>query len=426
MQQMVFGFKQEDITPRGECVWADGFGFRTAPVSAIRDRLYAQAAYFALADSRFAIVSLDVCGLTEQVYNILALHIKKLSGLLEDEFALCATHTHSGPSCGLLFGVPVNLDYWHRVGETIGGMLKQAMLSALPAEIGGGQCDGELIYSENRRGRPHISRKISVLAAASSQTELAIALTACHPVIFRGNELSADFVGSFRSAMRGTGMFLQGCSGDIRPSFPKSIKNDEKADLLGGYIARQVEQLLGTLGKKNQNTLKHLSITAEVPMRPYPSKQTLAARLDAALLEYYAETDWDKRHMLLQKTVWLNELTHRLDKGASPNILADIKLLLIGDSIFVFLPFEALTVTGQAVERRIERLGISKNNIFVVSCCGITHGYLAPREEIPFRGYEIEESAMWIGTAGCSEKSEEAVLKAVYSAAEQLISGRGL
>ncbi len=124
------GFSQCRITPELNGTFLDGYGFRLSPATGIRDELYLKTCVIICGDRTFAIVSFDLCGMSPRIYRDISAHVSALTGLDISQFALCNTHTHAGPACGLLAELPVNMDYYAYIGELAGKAVNEAVSSA--------------------------------------------------------------------------------------------------------------------------------------------------------------------------------------------------------------------------------------------------------------------------------------------------------
>ena len=142
MTKLLCSFAQCEITPdlEKETVIQDGYGSRFTPAEEVRDPLYAKIACFKQEENTFAIVSMDICGMSEKRKNTLRAWIGGISGLKDEAFALCGTHTHAGPACGVLGYLPENEFYWDRVGKTVGFALKEALSHWEEATLSFGYC----------------------------------------------------------------------------------------------------------------------------------------------------------------------------------------------------------------------------------------------------------------------------------------------
>lgn len=418
MDTLHCGFAQSEITPTVGGVFLDGFGFRLAPAAGVRDPLFAKAAYFVRGEARFAIISLDICALTDWVYDILCFHLEQIGGLSRDEFVICATHTHSGPSTGLLTGLPVSLDYWHGVGQTLCKLVRKARASAAAAEISSGLM-GEWPYVENRRGGDLLSPKLRAVSVKTAAENISFVQAACHPVINRTPEFSADYPGELYRRAENT-IFLQGCAGDVRPCFGQELSDGQKMELLGGYLAQRLSRFRAESPHAAADSFCAVSFPLEIPMKRVDA-DSLNGQISEAAEAYYAESEPVNRHIALQRLHHLLTIKRRAQSGDSFNINTFAQLLCLGDALLCFLPFEVFTETGMSIEGIFQSKGVNAEKVFAVSCANAVYGYLAPKSELKRGGYEITASPMWLGTSGCGEQSESELLNAVRRAADDII-----
>ena len=97
-------------------------------------------------------------------------------------------------------------------------------------------------------------------------------------------------------------------------------------------------------------------------------------------------------------------------RGESPDLTVPMQLVTVGESLaFAFIPFELLTLEGDAVERILAGAGWSADRIFVCGYSNCVNGYLAPREEFPYGGYEVAGASHWFNIPETSEDSADAV-----------------
>jgi len=81
MSRLQAGFAQEIITPEPSEVFQDGYGFRITPAQGVRDDIYVKVCALKQDGARFVIVSMDVCGFRNDVFEIVVGHIAAINGL---------------------------------------------------------------------------------------------------------------------------------------------------------------------------------------------------------------------------------------------------------------------------------------------------------------------------------------------------------
>ena len=88
-----------------------------------------------------------------------------------------------------------------------------------------------------------------------------------------------------------------------------------------------------------------------------------------------------------------------------------LQVLAIGKAcVFLFIPFELLTLTGNKLEDMFAEVGFARETIYVCGYSNMTEGHLAPVEEFEFGGYEVAGAAHWYNIPEASPESEGAVL----------------
>ncbi len=108
------------------------------------------------------------------------------------------------------------------------------------------------------------------------------------------------------------------------------------------------------------------------------------------------------------------------ERGIAPEMRLDVQLLLLGKEIaFAFLPFETLTVTGNALEEILRRRGIRE--VFAVGHGNGSNGYLAPAAEAGDDTYETKIASRWYNLPLCTDKTEPALLQAFDTLAAELL-----
>lgn len=420
------GFAQRDITPVPGAVFLDGYGFRLTPAEGVRDRLYVKVCAIECGDDRFALFSFDLCGMSAPVYDYIAGHLEALTDMDRRRFALTCTHTHAGPACGLLDGLPLNWDWYASVAEKAAEALDEAYQNVVPGQFHISIC-GELQHSYNRRGRSPIDRRIrcAVFTDEDGAVHGIIATAACHAVINTTMNISADFpsVLTQEAEKRYPGVpaiFISGRGADINPYNPDGLNLEEMLSTLGHELADSALNFADTVSGKYKEAFNTEIISdfrlITVPMKPFASAENYKRTIKRLTEAYKKEKDAVTKHCTLRELDYHRSCLKKCLAGISPDITVPLQILWIKNTtVFVMLPFEVLTLTGDKIERMLHSIGFAPEAVFICGYTNSVNGYLAPIEEFEVGGYEVAGAAHWYGIAECSEQSEEAVLKNIES-----------
>ena len=424
MSELKAGFAQVDITPGtpGE-IFLDGYGKRLGPAEGIRDPLYAKVCRLFCGDREFSIISIDFCGMSDAVRERFCTWIEFFSGIKRERFALCATHTHAGPACGVLTGLPLNTIYLDSVARKIAAALKEAKESALPGSFGCTLGD-ELTLGYNRRGNGHeeIDRRVFVWGFFDLEGKLkgALASASCHAVCSTDMRISADYPGVLtkRAGEKYPGvpmLFLQGRGADIDPQIFEENGIVSLGEQLSDCVFAGLERAAKEVGVSGE--IKSAFSRESIPFRK-PSAEKISA-MTAQYSKALAEAKDDRqRRSASVKLYWT--LKNR-EAANDPCLVADLQILKIGDEAAIaFVPFETLTVTGNAVESILSSHGVKAPNCIVAGYSNGTNGYLCPSAEVDEPGYETTQAALWYGLPECSADTEKAVLRGFETLAEKL------
>ena len=100
------------------------------------------------------------------------------------------------------------------------------------------------------------------------------------------------------------------------------------------------------------------------------------------------------------------------EAGETNDLTVPMQAMALGDAlVFAFVPFELLTIAGDAVERIFADAGWPREKIYVCGYTNSVNGYLAPQEEFPFGGYEVAGASHWFNVSETTEDSADAVYR---------------
>ena len=421
------GFSQADITPKPEEVYLDGYGHRVTPAEGVRDPLYVKVWAIRSGTDVFVVVAFDVCGFNNELKERLRGYIKSFTGLIDGQFAICATHTHAGPACGVLQDLPINNIYWNQVALIASETIKKAISSVCEGRLRF-EFGKELMIPFNRRGKDIIDRSVRVCGFFDNGDRLkgVISVANCHPVCNTDMDISADYpaILTKRAAEQYPGVpfiFLQGRGADIDPHF-KGETRTQMHEKLGKEYADSVFYAISTMAGDGlaDGSIQSLYKTFEIPMK-YPTYEEIRNGLERYKSEIISVScDNDRRYAAVELNWHMKALSSVTDKG-NISIYTDFQIISIGGAaVFVFIPFELLTATGNKLEGILSKLGYNSKQIFIIGCSNGTNGYLAPSDECVDSGYEISGAAHWYGLPECCAESEKAVIEIVSEMAAEL------
>jgi hypothetical protein len=386
------GVAKADITPPlSEPIYG-----HTREVNAIRDPLAVGVLLLDDGHSRAAIVTHDLAyswdGLVQQVREI----IKERTGTPAANVLVAASHNHSAPRW------TAESSYGREVIRKLSDAVAAVAESPRPVSVGYGE--GLIDFNMNRRqvvsGRSvvrynpdgPVDRRVKVLRFDDGRSldPLAVLMHAsCHPCVFTMGDrwtppypkgvpyLSADFPGEaarFVESVYGAhtkALFLQGCSGDVRPHLPGfPYRCGDEADIR--WIGRG-------LGCEVVQVCDRLAVREQLAARPkiYPIK-------------------------CATKTLML--------PGKKAPVRCELQAMRIGPYLLLVIPGEPLTQYAFNIERAIADRAIP----IVVGYANGGEWYVCTRQAYTEGGYEPN----WTPLA---PEAEAVILKELETLADRVI-----
>ncbi len=259
------------ITPT-EKMWLAGFANRTNPAtgSKLMDLWVKAMALEDASGHRAVILTADLLGIPQSVYQHVSAAIEKKYALQPDQILLCASHTHCGPVLRDALYDIYPLDQTQRdLIEKYTTQLESQMIDVAgaaianlePVRITAGQ--GTTAFAVNRRNNPEpkvsdlietgelkgpVDHSVPVLAVYSPDGKLKSVLFgyACHNTTLQLSEWSGDYAGFAQIALEknhpGTqAMFFMGCGGDQNPLPRHEVYISQR---YGHMLASAVEEVL--------------------------------------------------------------------------------------------------------------------------------------------------------------------------------------
>jgi hypothetical protein len=363
------GAAQRVITPPTGCGLAGYFHERIA--RRVRDDLHCRAVILAGEGGKLALISCDLIGFAPDFASAVRHRVAEATGMPPDAVLLCATHTHTGPTMGLIDArQPVNRDWLECLPERIAETARQAAEHLFPATLFPGRRE-ETMLGSNRLGRQpdgsEVFGKTGVLGPAGPIDPEVLALGirdeegelravignyAMHPDVIGGGKadfLSADWPGEVaRSISQIYGesvvtVFLNGACGDINHARWEDTRlprgGPAKAMQMGRVLAADLLAAFETAEPLASATVGAKVATLDIP---YFTRDA----------EFLAEIERIRSKPDTERIGWerillnANELWDKDGKTAS----VPVQALRFGDLAFVGLPGEVFTKWGLEIK----------------------------------------------------------------------------
>lgn len=425
------GFADAIITPpHPEYTYLDGYGFRLSPATeGVRDDLHAKVCAIVEGEKIFLLFSLDIIGLREDTYRLVSAQISDLTGVAREDMALSCIHTHAAPASGILDELPIDTDYFAWMGEVCGRAALRAIERACPVHASFAILPETLQTSHNRReGRDPIDRSIRAVAFHDENGKLRGVITsaACHAVVNTAYSISADWLAELNklSTDEVPYLFLQGRGADINPQLYLKLPIDEMIARLGRELSIPVAQFAANApqGDTFSGEITRRYEVVRIPMKKMTDIAAIKAEI-AKQSEAYRAISLDdiQKHFVLRQLQWWRHMERMIEKNEDFALRVPLQALAIGKAcVFLFVPFELLTLTGNKLEDMYAEAGFARETIYVCGYSNMTEGYLAPVEEFAFGGYEVAGAAHWYNIPEASTESEPTLLEWFRKVSEEL------
>ncbi len=409
--------------------WQGGYGARTRPAEGIHDDLFARALVLApdSAGPAAAVVSLDIVSVPHDVASAARRLASALSGIPAGNIALCASHTHGGPltrgNAGAATPQP-DADYLRVLEKTVAGAVAAAARDLQPVALRLGR--GRAAFHVNRRlrtpsetlMRPNpegpIDHEVIVLrldpadgseAAPDAPSPLAVLFRfTCHATSMgaQNYRFTADYPGAAAAFVerayggQTTALFLQGCTGDIRPHLVNAAGNFRSATwpelaAIGREVgaaavgaAESARPLAPAVPGAGGERLGVAGRTVPLAYAPFPGADELEALLAAGRWPAGRELSAVERH-------WAERVLESLAVGVAPEpVLAEVQVFRLGAVWLVTLPGEVFVEIGWRVRDAVAAArGVDPELVVVAAYANGNVGYVPTGAAIPEGGYEV-------------------------------------
>lgn len=402
------GCARRCITPKAPLRLC-GYGTRTGVFDGVAEDLWLRVHALKQGGERLVLVSADLLWWNSEFVARFRPAAEAALGLGPGQLHLVATHNHSGPGTGESFIAPLetcDADYRQFLYEQLLAAAKEALADLEPVEAL--RYDGTAALNIYRRvltddgvqmwpnaavPADHHLTLLEYRRADGSAKGLLIHYP-CHANLSNRNLVQPDYPGIALRLLDAerpgcTGLFLQGCTGDLRPN---SVLGDrfipcdyERVTLFAERFAEACRALLQTGGRPVAGALSCRSAVVSLPLdQPFTPQQVETAR---------KSPDEPTR-------LWAEKV---LQKGLRASETLEVHLLHIaGQPVYLL---NAEVVQSYAAFARAVCPG--------AICAGYANGmigYLANARQMAEGGYEPAGSALYFALAGVYAPRTEPLL----------------
>lgn len=402
------GVAKIDITPDYP-IRLNGYGSRRTESEGIIQRIWAKALAIGNdADGPVIMVTVENCGLPDELTEEVSKRIKQKTGIPRENFVACFTHTHSAPcltnSASFIFSsdmIPAQQATINRYTNQLKDWMETVTLDALenrkPCQIEWNI--GELGFAKNRRtdGGP-VDHSLPVMRFTDEDGNLRAvwASYACHCTTLGGsdNHICGDWAGFAQEEIQNThpdvtALITIGCGADANPesrmrAMPQGVQEVFETRLAyakehGESLAHEVTHQLERDAKNLPNIPEGLFKRVNLPFDKLPTEsewKELAARGGA--IGYHAE-----KHL---------EMLANGDK-IKMDISYPIQAWIFGDELaIVFLASEVVVDYSLRLKREFD-----SSRLWVGAYSNAFPGYIPSERVLAEGGYEGGGAMIYFG-----------------------------
>lgn len=394
---MLLGTAKACITPPLG-TWMAGYGFRTKPCESISEDLYVRVHVHRFENGQIIYIYADLAHWDNLVVRDARRSLSERYGLRPDELVFLASHTHCGPIVGHdSLEVQEDPDYTAFVLRQVTAAVGEALSKLTPVRMirFNGCClqnvyrrvweNGQVLMMPNYEIAADRNLTVLVLKDTADQVRGIMLHYPCHANLAKGYSIHGDYPGAALRMLdarypESVAMFLQGCTGDLRPN---SVCGDEfvpasyeEVVAFASRFLRCCDLAMNGLGMQVGETLSVSQQELQLPLEGTKDEKTLSeiAKNGDAVMKLWA-----------QKV---------LERGNPCFETLELRRISYGENL-VFYTYNAEVVQSYAAyARRLEPEAVS------IGYANGMIGYLSSAQQIVEGGYEPCDSATYFALAG--------------------------
>ena len=398
-QILEIGVAKIDVTPSYP-IRLTGYAVRKTESEGTEQKLWARAlAIGSDGDGAAILMTVDNCGICANVTEEVAARLKKKASIARERFAVCSSHTHTGPcTVGFapnIFAMPIPPEQQATIArytQELTDKLEQVALAALtdrrPGKLAWGIGSAEFARNRRTSGGP-VDHAVPLLRATDRNGNLRAILAnyACHCTTLGGevNKFCGDWIGFAAEFLEtdlpgAIALVAVGCGADSNPhprggpDFGLALAREH-----GREIATEAKRLLETELKPLANNLQFRTKRIELPFQRHFTREEWEERARKSGIVGYHATNY----------------LGRLDSGEK--LPATLPYLVQAwtfedDLAMVFLSGEVVVDYSLRLKKDFDT-----NRLWINAYANDVPCYIPSKRILREGGYEAEESLWYYG-----------------------------
>ena len=430
--QFEAGFARVDITPMLG-IFVVGY-YKPRYADGVLDPLEINALALACGHDRVLLLSIDHCGVTQEIATDYRKHISEVTGVPMEAIYLSSTHTHTGPILVKNSENDLEQEYYQIVYRKMADAARLAIQDLKPAKMGWGIGHAPnvsfirryLMKDGSVRTNPGIDHpdiaepigqiddQVSILRFdQTSGNSLVLVHFANHPDVVGGTKLSADWPGFLRRTVEKTldntrCLFFNGAQGDVNHvnvhprggylndmflDFDDVLRGYKHAQYIGRVVTAGVLQAFDKVQYVDVSKLKYLQRMIHVPANLPSQDQMAEAHRINDLHNAGKDSELPYEGMMLTTVVARAARMVRLEHGPEAFEMP-LSIIAIGDVAMVGIPGEPFSGVGWALK------ATEGWNLVLPTCnTNAKEGYFPMMDAYEQGGYEAGSSNFKAGVA---------------------------
>lgn len=430
------GFGKRPISPEIGAPLA-GFAARKGACEGVHDELFARALVVKNNSTAIALISLDVLAVASDFVEKTRRAIAARVPLKPAAILISSTHTHAGPVTISTFVNPdesLDTNYMAQLGDAIVEAVETAWQTRFAARIGvgTGTIEGLGVNRRSKDGKP-VDPEIGIVKIDDAQggTKAVLMNYGCHPTVLGPDNLlaSGDFPNpAIERAQEQLGpgsfaMYVNGAQGNISVGHSSELsaigvitpgRTFERATELGHRLGDAVLRALPSIATSASAYLHFETLTAGLPIKPYPdAKQTQKALQEAEKkAEALSTNSHSSEYRQAQSELLYASITHYYARETSKYkdgvLTIELQAIQIDGNVIVAVPAEVFVEIGLRIKKA------SPLRTFVAGVTNGYIGYLPSRQAYEAGGYEVV-------AAKCDANGEDRLFEGVMRLQQNLV-----